>query len=33
VQPTEVVRGGGPFINVTHAEQVNGCVRRAIEDA
>jgi hypothetical protein len=22
----------GHFINVTHAEQVNGCVRRAIED-
>ena len=33
VQPTEVVHGGGHFINVTHAEQVNVCVRRAIEDA
>ena len=33
VQPTDVVPGGGHFINVTHAEQVNGCVRRAIEDA
>jgi pimeloyl-ACP methyl ester carboxylesterase len=31
VEPTEVVRGGGHFINVTHAEQVNGCVRRSIE--
>jgi pimeloyl-ACP methyl ester carboxylesterase len=33
VQPTEVVRGGGHFINVTHAEQVNACVRRALDDA
>ena len=33
VQPTAVVPGGGHFINVTHAEQVNVCVRRAIEDA
>jgi pimeloyl-ACP methyl ester carboxylesterase len=33
VQPTEVVRGGGHFINVTHAEQVNVCVRKAMEDA
>jgi pimeloyl-ACP methyl ester carboxylesterase len=32
VQPTEVVRGGGHFINVTHAEQVNACVRRAMEE-
>jgi pimeloyl-ACP methyl ester carboxylesterase len=31
VQPTEVVRGGGHFINVTHADQVNVCVRRARE--
>jgi pimeloyl-ACP methyl ester carboxylesterase len=33
VQPTEIVRGGGHFINVTHAEEVNGCVRRALDDA
>ena len=32
VEPTDVVHGGGHFINVTHAEQVNSCVRRAIED-
>jgi pimeloyl-ACP methyl ester carboxylesterase len=32
VQPTDVVPGGGHFINVTHAEQVNVCVRRARED-
>jgi hypothetical protein len=33
VQPTEIVRGGGHFINVTHADEVNGCVRRALDDA
>jgi hypothetical protein len=33
VQPTDVVPGGGHFINVTHAEQVNGCERRAMDDA
>jgi hypothetical protein len=32
VEPTEVVRGGGHFINVTHADQVNGCVQRAREE-
>jgi hypothetical protein len=33
VQPTEIVRGGGHFINVTHADEVNVCVRRTLDDA
>jgi pimeloyl-ACP methyl ester carboxylesterase len=33
IQPTEVVPGGGHFINVTHADQVNGFLRRALSDA
>jgi pimeloyl-ACP methyl ester carboxylesterase len=32
VQPTDVVEGGGHFINVTHADQVNECVQRAREE-
>jgi pimeloyl-ACP methyl ester carboxylesterase len=32
VHPTDVVQGGGHFINVTHADQVNECVQRAREE-